>query len=221
MSKKVVIIHTSFISVDSLGKLFEELLPDTELHHIVDDSLLPEIMANGGVTKSVLRRYCAYARQASEELKADLIFNQCSSAGPAADYASRLIDTPILKVDQAMAEKAVETGSRIAVMATIKTTLNPSVALIRSVAENAGKDVVVTPFLEEEAYRALFLKKDTALHNDILKRKLYEIENDYDVVVLAQGSMIPLLDEISDYKLPVLTSPRLGVERARDILAKQ
>lgn len=59
--KKVTIIHTSFISVDTLTGLFSELAPEVEVHHIVDDSMLPEIMAAGGVTSGVIKRFCAYA----------------------------------------------------------------------------------------------------------------------------------------------------------------
>lgn len=220
MSKKVVIIHTSFISVDVLNGLFKEIVPDAEIRNIVDDTLLPEIMQNGGVTKAVRARYCAYARQAAEVIHADLIFNQCSSAGPAADYASEMIDVPILKVDQAMAEKAVELGRRIAVVATIGTTLNPSTALIQKVAKEKGSDTVIAPFLLEDAYEALFLHNDAALQNKILLDKLWEIKDDFDVVVLAQGSMVTLLDELTDYPLPLLTSPRLGVERAKELLAQ-
>lgn len=218
MAKKVVIIHTSFVSVDTLNNLFREIAPDVEVFNIVDDTLLKEIMENGGVTKAVLRRYTGYARQASEVIKADLIFNQCSSAGPAADYASQMIDTPILKVDQAMAEKAVETGRRIAVLATIGTTLNPSVALLEKVAKEKGVDAKITPFLLEDAYKALFIQHDAALQNKILMDKLWEIKDEFDVVVLAQGSMVTLLDELKGYPLPLLTSPKLGVERAKKML---
>ena len=216
--KKVVIIHTSFISVDTLNGLFKEILPTIQVHNIVDDSLLPEIMQNGCVTDSVKKRYLAYAKQAEEEIHADLIFNQCSSAGPAADYAQTLIHTPILKIDQAMAEKAVEIGNKIAVIATIGTTLNPSISLIKKVAEEKKSNAVITPFLQEDAYEALFLYHNAALQNKILIDKLWEIQNDYDVIVLAQGSMVTLLDDLKDYPLPILTSPRLGVERAKEML---
>jgi len=39
-----------------------------------------------------------------------------------------------------------------------------------------------------------------------------------DVVVLAQGSMTVLLPLLGHIKKPVLTSPRLGVERVKEIL---
>ena len=206
--KKVYIIHTSFISVDTLSRLFAEIAPDVIVRNIVDDSLLPEIMENGGVTKGVIQRVCAYALQA-EKAAADLIFNQCSA---------KTLNIPLLKVDQAMVEKALEIGEKIAVIATIGTTLNPSVAMIRDTAEKVGKKVQVDSVLLEDAYQELFLNKNASAHNRIIIEKIREIENFYDVIVLAQGSMVTLLDDLSDVHTPILTSPRMGVERAKAIL---
>ena len=174
-------------------------------------------MENGGVTKGGIQRVCAYSLQA-EKAGADLIFNQCSSAGPAADIAAKTLNIPLLKVDQAMVEKALEIGEKIAVIATIGTTLNPSVAMIRDTAEKVGKKVQVDSVLLEDAYQELFLNKNASAHNRIIIEKIREIENFYDVIVLAQGSMVTLLDDLSDVHTPILTSPRMGVERAKAIL---
>jgi hypothetical protein len=38
------------------------------------------------------------------------------------------------------------------------------------------------------------------------------------VIVLAQGSMIVLLEELKHIQKPVLTSPRLGVEKVKELL---
>src|SRR3546814_4764838 len=56
----------------------------------------------------------------------------CSSIGAAVDIAAQLYDQPVLRVDRAMAEKAVATGRRIGVVATLSTTLNPTADLVRS-----------------------------------------------------------------------------------------
>lgn len=215
--KKVTIIHTSFISVDTLTGLFSELAPEVEVHHIVDDSMLPEIMAAGGVTSGVIKRFCAYAVQA-EAAGADLIFSQCSSAGLAADTAEKMLRIPLLKVDQAMAEEAVALGEKIAVVATIGTTLEPSVKLIEQTAQNLGKHIQTVSYLLTDAYEALFLRNDPLAHNAIIIEKIREIEKDCDVIVLAQGSMVSLLDELDSVSIPLLTSPKLGVVRAKEML---
>ena len=52
--KIVFIIHTSNVSVNDSNNLFNELAPDVIVRNIIDDSLLPEVLANGKVTKNVL-----------------------------------------------------------------------------------------------------------------------------------------------------------------------
>jgi hypothetical protein len=110
--KQVFIIHTSDVSVEDMNSLFNELAPNVIVRNIVDDSLLPEVLDKGGVTKNIIKRICAYALQA-EIAGADLIFNQCSSVGEAADIAAELVDVPLVKVDEKMAEVACQTGEKL------------------------------------------------------------------------------------------------------------
>ena len=52
----ITIVHTSFVAVDGLTALFGELAPQITLRHIVDDSLLDEVLRSGGVTPGVRKR---------------------------------------------------------------------------------------------------------------------------------------------------------------------
>jgi len=216
--KKVVfIIHTSGVSVDHLNQLFAELAPEVVVRNIIDDSLLPEVLSNGGVTPGVRRRICAYAVQA-ESAGADLIFNQCSSVGEAADIAAKLVKVPMVKVDEKMAEVACKTGKRIGVVATLQTTLGPTVRLIKNTAKRLGKDIEVTEKLCEGAFDRL-IAGDRKTHNQMVINAIQELAKEVDVVVCAQGSMVALLPDLGETPVPVLTSPRLGVERAVEVLS--
>lgn len=216
MKKKVFIVHTSFVSVQDLTDLFVELAPDVELHHVVDDSLLPEVLANGGVTPHVRSRMCEYYK-AAEEAGADLIFNQCSSVGEVADVAAQIVSTPVVKVDTRMAEVACETGTRIGVVATLETTLGPTCRLVEATAARLGKKVEVVRCLVEGAFD-LLIGGDRPAHNKMVLDAIRELSSRVDVVVCAQGSMTAILPELEPLAVPVLTSPRLGVERAVESL---
>ncbi len=216
--KKVVfIIHTSSVSVDHLNQLFAELAPEVVVRNIIDDSLLPEVLSNGGVTTGVCRRICAYAVQA-EAAGADLIFNQCSSVGEAADIAAKLVKVPLVKVDEKMAEVACKTGKRIGVVATLQTTLGPTVRLIKSTAKKLDREIEVTEKLCEGAFDRL-IAGDRKTHNRMVIDAIQELAKKVDVVVCAQGSMVALLPDLGETPVPVLTSPRLGVERAVEVLS--
>lgn len=218
---KVTIVHTSFVSVDDLTRLFKEIGPGIELRHIVDDSLLPEVLASGGVTNAVRSRICAYYR-AAEEMGADLIFNQCSSVGEAADVAAGLIQTPVVKVDQKMAQVACETGARIAVVATLETTLGPTCRLIEKTAQAMGKEIELKPLLVEGAFDQL-ISGNRGKHNDMVIQAIRGALDQVDVVTCAQGSMVAILPELGETKIPVLTSPKMGVtsavEKLQEILS--
>jgi Asp/Glu/hydantoin racemase len=210
--KRIGIIHTSFVSVEHLKGLFAEILPGAQLTNIVDDSLLREVMANGGITPAIVKRMCSYV-QMLEVSGVDAIFNQCSSVGEAFDIAIRQTNLPVLKVDRPMAEKAVSLGKRIAVVATVASTLEPSCNLAKAAARDAGKEVEVVPALVDGALDILMKENNRARHNELVKAKIESIQEQVDVIVLAQGSMVVLLPELEHIQKPVLSSPQLGVER--------
>lgn len=215
--KKVYIIHTSLVSHADLMELFGEIIPEAKVFNIVDDSLLQACMQNGGIDEKIIGRMCKYFEAAALN-GADLIFNQCSSVGEAADIAAKMVSVPLVKVDEAMAEKAVELGRKIAVVATVKSTMKPSCNLVRSKAAEAGKDVEVIEYLVDGALDILMKEKNREKHNALVLEMVKKAEAECDVIVLAQGSMTILLPEMKDIRKPVLTSPRMGVEKARKIL---
>lgn len=215
--KLIVVIHTSFVSVDDLKNFFTTIIPDALVHHIVDDSLLAEVMANGGITPFIVRRVCSYARFA-EELGADLIFNQCSSVGEAVNVARHVVSVPITKVDEPMAEQAVALGTRIAVVATVASTMKPSVGLVYEAAAKAGKKVEVLKCLVDGALDVLMKEGNKEKHNQLVLEEIHRVATSCDVIVLAQGSMLVLLPHLKDIPVPVLTSPEAGVKRAAELL---
>jgi Asp/Glu/hydantoin racemase len=146
------------------------------------------------------------------------LLNACSSVGEAASAARPVIGIPIIKIDDTMTEHAITMGRRIGVVATVKTTLEPTVRLIRAKAAAAGKDIEITEALAEGAFQAL-LDGKSEQHDEIVKRTIVALADSVDVIVLAQVSMARLIPQLADLKVPVMSSPRSGVEAVRDALA--
>lgn len=212
----VFIIHTANVGIDTMTELFEELAPDVTVRHIIDTGLLKEVLAHSGPTAGVRQRLCSYAMLA-ESAGADLIMNQCSSVSEVADTMASLVSVPLIKVDQEMAEVACKMGQQVGVVATLPTTLGPTARLIERVAQELEVEVDVTRRLCEGAFD-LLISGDTKGHNAMVIGAIRELARSVDVVVCAQGSMAALLPDLGDVGVPVLTSPRLGVERAVRIL---
>jgi len=216
MGKTVFIVHTNQLAGGDLTRLFNEMAPDVTVRNIIDDSILPEVLANG-VTPEVLRRYCSYL-VAAEAAGADLIFNQCSSVGEAADIARALVKVPIVKIDERMAEVACQMGGRIAVVATAASTMGPTTRLLSRTAEHLDKRISLVEELCTDAF-ALMLKGDKKDHNELLLGRIRDLYARVDVVVCAQGSMLALQPDLGETPIPVLMSPPIGVKHAIDVLA--
>lgn len=215
--KKIVMIHTSPVSLDELKKLVNEIIPNTELVNIIDDSLLEEVKKNNGITPSIIARMNAYV-QIAQSMAPDLIFNQCSSVGEAFDIAKKATNVKTLKIDEPMAEAAVKAGKTIGVVATVKSTMKPSCRLIERKAKEKNRIVKIKEFLVDGALDVLMKENNVKKHNEMVLKKIQTACGECDVVVLAQGSMTAILPYLKGIDKPVLTSPKLAIEKARDIL---
>ncbi|MCG2790143.1 MAG: aspartate/glutamate racemase family protein [Actinomycetia bacterium] len=215
--KKVALIHTGFALVDVLTKLFKELVPDAELVHIVDDSLLREVLAKGKVTKPVIARMLNYYKSA-EYYEVDCILNVCSSVGEVADIAREIISTPIVKIDEKMAEEAVARSLNIGVAATLKTTLDPTTRMIEKKALAAGKKIKITKTVCPGAFKEL-MNGNPAKHDEIVLNGIKELADKINIIVFAQGSMARLTANLNkDLADRILTSPKSGVLEVKRIL---
>jgi Asp/Glu/hydantoin racemase len=212
----IVVVHTGPVTVQPLKDQFKDQLPDARVINIVDDSLLNDVRAAGHLTPEVTQRMYSYMSNA-QAMDADYILNACSSVGEAVDVLRGMIRTPIVKVDEAMALEASRIGTRIGVVATVKTTLEPTVRLIRKKAAEQKREVTVVERVAEEAFEAL-LAGNNERHDEILKRTIVGLADEVDVVVLAQVSMARLVPSLGATRVPVLSSPQSGVKMLIDAL---
>lgn len=215
--RTVVVVHTGPATIQPIKQQFQQILPDVRVVNLMDDSLLNDVMAAGHLTEAVTGRIFSYM-QLGQQMGADALLNACSSVGEAASAARPALSIPLIKIDDVMAERAVAIGSRIGVVATVKTTLEPTVRLIRAKAAAAGKSIEVTEALAEGAFQSL-LDGKSELHDEIVKRTIESLADKVDVIVLAQVSMARLVPSLTGMTVPVLSSPQSGVEAVRDALA--
>ncbi|WP_114793279.1 aspartate/glutamate racemase family protein [Niabella yanshanensis] len=217
-SKTLGLVHTSATLVPVFDELCKKHLPGVKVFNIVDDSLIKNTIACGELTPQTAKRVVNYANSA-EEAGADLIMFTCSSIGAAVETADTLTGVPVLRVDQPMADKAVASGSKIGVVATLSTTLEPTSDLVRRRAIVAGKNIELVSRLCEGAFEAL-MSGDAQKHDDIVGAALKQLSLEVDVILLAQASMARVVGTLSeeDKKVPILASPPLAMEYLARVL---
>lgn len=214
---KIVAVHTAFALVEPLNQLFKEHLPEVKLNHIVDDSLIQEVIANNNVTSAVRRRLMAYYQSAAES-GAQFIFNCCSSVGDVAEMGRLIAPIPVFRIDYPMAVQAVTMARSIGVIATLPTTLGPTKRLLSRLATETGKEVVLVDGLAEGAFQA-GQSGDSETHDRLILQAALRIAADVDLIVLAQGSMARMEKTLREVtRKPVLSSPLTGVMGLKEYL---
>jgi Asp/Glu/hydantoin racemase len=214
---RLALIHTVGTLAPVFGKLADELIPAVERMEIVDEALLSETIAAGGIPDATAERLEGHVDRAIAG-GADLVLVTCSSVGPAVEAIYDRRGLPLLRVDEALADRAHELGSRIGVIATLSTTLEPTADLIRRRGALLGRDedaFTIITHLCEGAFAAL-KAGDLDRHDGLVREGLRTLLPQVDVMVLAQASMARVADALDPAETggtPILSSPRLGMER--------
>jgi Asp/Glu/hydantoin racemase len=211
MKAPFAFVHTSPVLVPVFTQLAEEYLPGVACFHMADESLIKNTIAAGRLTPTTARRVLTLIESA-QQAGAGAVLVTCSSIGEAVAASRPFIEIPVFRIDEAMAEAAVERGARIGVAATLRTTLEPTLALLQATAAQRGRKVETIACLCDGAFESM-LAGDVARHDALVIDALSRLVQDVDVAVLAQASMARVLPSIHAGQTPVLTSPRLAMER--------
>ncbi len=219
MIRRLALLHTVRALADRFGAAIRDAHPDLDHFHMVDESLLQDLMRHGP-SPGVTRRVVALARGA-EEAGADLILFTCSSTSPAVDAAREVVATPILKVDDPLMEAAAGAGERIAILCTTPSTAGPSEALLRAHAARLGTAPAIEVRLVAPAFTALSAG-DRATHDTLLREAAADLAPRSDTIVLAQASMAHLAEDLAAATgRRVLASPPLALAEIARRLAAQ
>lgn len=212
------LVHNSPMLAGVFNEIAARVMPDVRILHFVDESTIKNTIAAGHLQKATMRQVVRLVGS-TFDAGCDAAMVTCSSIGRAVELAAELYDQPVLRVDRAMAEQAVAGATRIGVVATLSTTLDPTADLVRRVAAEQGRAITLTPHLCEGAFDAV-MAGDGATHDRIVGEALTQAMADVDAIVLAQASMARVVAALPEgaVKAPVLSSPELGMRRAAELL---
>jgi len=217
-NKTLGVIHASHITMKAMEPYIKQYIPEVQIMHLCDDTIQRDnIKAGAGVIPKV--NYFKFAQYAHnlEEAGVDLILLACSTFNYAAELGRPLVDTPIAQIDRPMMEKAVRTGKKIGMLATLVTTVPSSQRLLDIAAAEAGVEIERKTVLCSEAFEA-YSKGDTQRHNEILMEAIDELSDEVDCIVMAQLSMSALAPYLKETRVPVYNSGETCFIKVREIL---
>lgn len=215
--KKIAILHTVQPVLVSFPKLLQEIVQEkVQLYNMFDDFLALD-PAQRGVFTLDNRNRLYHDLKSCELTGADLIVVSCSTLTPIVQMLRPLISVPVIAIDDAMTQKAVTLGTKIKVLATAQSTVEPTIEKLHQEASLIGRTIQADGEGDEIALAAM-KRGDMSLHDKrVLDRVV--LAKGYDCIILAQASMAHLEQEAHRISsLPVLSSPTLCCQYVRTLL---
>lgn len=216
--KKLGIIHAALITTRAVQKYIDEIIPEVEVVHWVDDTIQNTNFASppGVIPRKNFAKFVQGALSL-EEYGTDLILLACSTFNQAVEFARPMVNTPLLQIDRPMMDLAVRDGRRIGLLATVPTTVPSSERLLRLAAREAGREIEVVLRLCSDAFQVL-KAGNPEKHNEMLLQEIEMMSGSVDAIVMAQVSMTVLEPRLGRTRVPVYNSGRTAFNRVREIL---
>jgi aspartate/glutamate racemase len=211
---RVAFLHTGAVVIGPVTEKARAALPDATFINYLDDRIVADL-GDAERAASVPERIIDLAH-AAKTAGADVLMLTCSSISHLAAPTAARVGIPVLRIDEAMADAAAAAGGRIAVLATLPTTLTPTVALLRERAALTGRSPDIVSEVIEGAFAAV-AGGDRATHDALVVAAVERHAAAADVVVLAQASMASAA-EAANVEVPVLTSIAPGIARLRETI---
>ena len=190
---------------------------EAELLSLQNPEILAMVRDAGYVTPRAAAELISMYMDAVKQ-GADVILNICSSVGEVADsMQAAAAYLGVVRIDEEMCREAVRRGNRIAVLATLPTTLEPTKNTVLRVAREMGRHVVLVDGLIDGAFG---LDQDS--FRRLLLQKAAEVKGKADVILLAQGSMAYVEEDICrEHGITTLSSPGFGAVELKKALEKK
>ncbi len=213
---RIALIHATPLAIEPIGNAFKRLWPQARTTNLLEDSLAPDLAADGRLTERMIERFLTLTRYV-HGCGADAVLFTCSAFGPAIEACAAAMTIPVLKPNEAMLDEALDAGSRIGLIASFGPSIPALNAELETMARVRGMAVTVNTRTVAPAWTAL-QNGDAETHDRLVAAAAAELMP-CDALVLGQFSMASAARRITAAPgCRVLTSPDSAVKRLKQAL---
>lgn len=212
----VALIHATPLGIAPTRAAFADAFPEAVLWNLLDDRLMVEADAAGGLTEPLRRRMATLVGHAVAGGAGGVLLT-CSMYGPVLATEAERHGVPMLGSDEAMYREAVERApGRVAVLGTTTATAADSARRLREALGDTGRAADVVPFVVRGGLAAA-TRGDTAALRDALRNAAAEAAAGADLILVAQYSLTPGYDAAwaAELGTPVLSPSHLAARALR------
>ena len=213
---RIALIHATPLAIEPIVNAFRRLWPQARTTNLLEDSLAPDLAADGRLTERMIERFLTLTHYV-HGCGADAILFTCSAFGPAIEACAKAVPIPVLKPNEAMLDEALAAGSRIGLVATFGPSIPALNTELEDMARTRGQTVTVSTRTVAPALAAL-QEGDAETHDRLIAEAAAELLP-CDALVLGQFSMASAARLIPARPgCKILTSPDSAVVRLKQVL---
>jgi hypothetical protein len=208
-------LHTAEVHVETFDALVAHAAPDVDVVHLVAPDLLADARALGPDDPLVVDA----TRDALADLERqepDVVVCTCSTISGVAE----LLETPdgpdIVRIDRPLATNIVTTAGKAALVATVESTLAPTLAVFEEERAARAGDTELVVVMCQRAWPH-FEAGRIEQYLESIAHEVDALDDTYDAVVLAQASMAAARDLVAKPER-VHSSPVPALEAALELL---
>ncbi len=204
----ITFVHTGEVHVATFESLIKSMNSTFKVNHIVNSGLLEKAMNHYPMNDlqdeihTIMQLAAKHSRR---------VVCTCSTIGAMAETTPGVVEGQVIRIDRAMAMKAIEIGGKILVVAALKSTLTPTLDLLNDISKTSDNQVTFDVLCVEEAW-GYFKAGNNETYIQSIADAIQSYNEKFDVIVLAQASMAEVSERMNGTLVPILSSPYLGVE---------
>lgn len=208
---RIALISATPLAIGPAAAAISEAFPDGTVWNLLDDRLLADAGVAGGITETLAARMDQLIDFAIAG-GADGVLLTCSQYGARAGVRDASADgVAVLSADGPLFDEVVEQHpSRVLLVASLESAAADSGERLSAAFASAGVSTNLQPLVVPAASKPLEADQLT----EVLTAAVAEVDDEYDVIVLAQFSLAPAAAALADrFGVPVLDGPRAAARR--------
>ncbi|MGV9799665.1 aspartate/glutamate racemase family protein [Mycobacterium sp. NPDC003449] len=216
---RIALVSAVPAAIPPAAQAFAAEFPAADVWNILDDRLLNDANARGGLDEGLIARMQRLIAHAVDE-RADAVLLTCSLYGPVAQQVARTAPIPVLAPDEsAFAQIAREGYPRVLVVSSFAAAAEDSTRRLGTELARAGVATTLDSVVVSEAKAATEAGDQDGLERALIDR-LTPLAPEFDAVFLSQYSLAPAGRVLAAaLGLPVVSGPESAARRLAGLLS--
>ena len=199
----IAFLHTSKIHIDRFEKLVNSIDKSIPTKHFVNEEILELAITNGKTDSDTFKKQIDFIKEDNPKL----IICTCSTFGEESDTLDN-----VFRIDRPIVQYIVNKFHKIGLVYTAISTKEISTNLLVETSRQLNKQIEIIN-CDCSGHWVHFVNGNQLEYETQIANSIKSLEEQVDVVFLAQASMVGAKNMLLNFKKEIVSSPEYGVKQ--------